>query len=162
MSFTDTTTRQWDQDAKVGYWRDRKGGSLESYLDDAMRTLALKVVNIKQRLADEAEQQRLKEEAQELRQREQARRERAAKRHDYLLRKANDYDRYLKLRTFAEHMEQARSYEDPDVVDRLIDELVTITDAMGEGLGRTAIAQEAQALALYTEDDPLPPEDDDV
>ena len=161
MTFRDTTLRRWER-PEIGQWYDRKNASLESYLDEAMRTLALKVVNIKQRLVDEAEQQRLKEEAQAQRQREQARRERAAKRHDYLLRKANDYDRYLKLRTFAEHMERARSYEEPDVVDRLIDELVTITDAMGEGLERAAITQEAQALALYTEDDPLPPEDDDV
>lgn len=63
MTFRDMTLRRWESNVQIGLWYDRKNAVLEAYLDDAMRALALGVVDIKRRLAEEAEKQRLKQEA---------------------------------------------------------------------------------------------------
>ncbi|MCC6915643.1 MAG: hypothetical protein IT566_18240 [Rhodospirillaceae bacterium] len=154
LTFTDATRFYWGGDGRVGNWRDRKNAPLDTYLDDAMRALALGAVDIKRRLAEEAEQERRREDEQERRRREQARKERIVKRHEYLLKKADDFARYRKVRALAEHLErEARTYGSREPVDHLIDELTALTEVMGAGLGREELGREIAGLGLYAEGD---------
>lgn len=50
-------------------------------------------------------------------------------------------------------MQERRSHEEGDVIDRLINEVILMTNVMGEGIAREVSAKEATALALYAEDD---------
>lgn len=158
LNFVDATRYYYSiSDGSIGTWRDRKAAALETCLDEAMRSLALGAVKIRHRLADEAEKERLREQERARWRLEQARKERAVKRHEYLLKKSDGYDRYLKLAAFAEYMEQSvRSYTPEEPVDRLVEDLHGIVDVMAEAFGREGIAQEISGLGLYVEEDLAP------
>jgi hypothetical protein len=164
MTFSDATKFYWGSAGQIGNWRDRSGAPLETYLDEAVRELALGAARIKRRLAEEAEQERVREAERELWRREQARRARAAKRQAYLLRKAEDFDRHRKLSAFADYMErEVGAYNSEAPVDRLVGELRALVDTLGEGLGRDGLVQEVDGLGLYDADDndPALPRDED-
>lgn len=162
LTFTDATKLYWGMTGQVGNWRDRKNAPLETYLNDAMRALALGAVNIKRRLAEEAEKERVREEERERQRHERARKERATKRHEYLLKKADEFARYQKVSALAEHLEQeTRMYGSREAVDHLVEELKTLTETLSAGFGREELAREISGLALYGEGD-LPPADEDT
>jgi hypothetical protein len=155
MMLTDGTRYRSGRDGLIGHWYDRKGKSLEEYLDDAMAALATGAVAIKHRLALEAEKQRREEEARAARRREASRRERAHRRYDFLLRKAEEYARFEKLSAFATFMERSvYSYRD-EPADRLIRELKSLIKVMGENLARDTLNEEIARAHLYTADDPV-------
>ncbi len=162
LTFIDATKFYWGMAGQVGNWRDRKNAPLETYLDDAMRALALGAVDIKRRLADEAEKERLREEERERRRREQARKKRATRRHEYLLKKADDFARYQKVSALAEYLEEeTRTYGSREAVDHLVEELRTLTETLSAGFGREELGREISGLGLYGEGD-LPPADEDL
>jgi hypothetical protein len=153
MDFTDTTRFGWGRERLVGRWHDRKGRRLEDYLDEAMAALVTGAVAINHRLADEAEKERLRAEELERQRRAQARRERALRRHEFVLRKADDYARFEKLAAFADFLEhEAYEYSDQPV-DRIIDELKSLVAATAQGFTRDMLNDEIIQLRLYTEDD---------
>lgn len=119
-----------------------------------MAALATGAVAINHRLAEEAERERRRAEEFERRRREQARRERTLKRHEFILKKADEYGRYERLAAFAEFLEQeAYSYSD-EPIDRFIGELRSLIEVMKQGFAREALQDEIIRLQLYTEDDP--------
>jgi len=137
----------------IGQWRDRKSKRLEEYLDEAMATLVMAAMAVKNRLAEEAERERRRADELERRRREQARRERALKRHEFILRKADEYGRYERLAAFAAHLERKAYRYSDEPVDRLVGELRTVVEFMGQGFAREALQDEIVRLQLYTEDD---------
>lgn len=161
MTLTDATRFCWGRDGQLGHWYDRKGKRLEQYLSQAMAVLPIGAAEIKHRLAVEAEQKRKEAEELESRRREQARRERAMKRHEFLLNKADHYARLAKLSAFAEYVEQEVYEYSNEPVDRLIGELKSFVSVMRAGLTRDALAEEIAQAQLFTADDPIaePPED---
>jgi hypothetical protein len=104
-------------------------------------------------LAEEAENERRRAEEIERRRREQARCERAVKRHDFILKKADEFARYEKLVAFAEFLELKVSRFSDEPVDRLIDELKAFVEVMGQGFEREKLLEEIVHRQLYAEDD---------
>ncbi len=146
----------------IGHWHDRKNKRLENHLDEAMAALATGAVAVKHRLAEEAEQERRRTEELERRRREQARRERALMRHEFMLKKADEYARYERLAAFAEFLERGGGCGVSDEpVDRLIGELKSLVEVSGQGFERETLKEEIVRLQLYTEDDPMagPPDE---
>ena len=153
MTITDTTYRAWDGGGVIGRWQDRKGKALEEYLADAMGILAASVVSMKRRLADEAEVERQKAEAAERRRQELLRRERAARRPDFVLRKADDFARYEKLKALSDFLLYGSYRYGGEPADRLIDELRALVESMRRGFEREALSHEIISLSLYATDD---------
>ena len=154
MVFTNTTCVRWDQTRVIGHWHDRKGKRLEDYLGQAMAALAAGAIAVKHRLAEEAERERRQAEELERRRRERARRDRALKRHEFVLRKAEDYARYERLAAFAAFIERG-AYEHSDApVDRLIGELRSMVEVMEQGFERETLQHEIVRLQLFTDEDP--------
>jgi hypothetical protein len=104
-------------------------------------------------LAEEAENERRRAEEIERRRREQARCERAVKRHDFILRKADEFARYEKLIAFVQFLERRVSRFSDEPVDRLTEELKAFVELMGQGFEREKLLEEIVRLKLYTEDD---------
>lgn len=156
MTLIDTTSRRWDRSRVIGQWRDRKGSRLEDYLDTAMTALVAGAVAVRHRLAEEAERERLRQEDLERRRREQARQERAAGRQDFLLRKAEEYQQYEKLRALSAHLAGSAQGEPNAPVDLLIAELDSLVRGMERGLERGALQEEILRLELFTDDDAVP------
>ena len=104
MVITDTTYRAWNGGGVIGRWQDRKGRVLEQYLTDAMAALATGVVSVQRRLAAEAEVERQKAEAIERRRQELLLRERSVKRYEFILRKADEFARYERLKALSEFL----------------------------------------------------------
>jgi hypothetical protein len=100
------------------------------------------------------EVERRRAEERERRRRDQARRERVLKRHEFILKKADEYGRYERLAAFAAYLEHKAYRYSEEPVDRLIDELKTLVEVMGQGFARKALQDEIVRLQLYTEDDP--------
>lgn len=162
MNFIDTTCFRWASTRRIGHWRDRKNKRLEDYLGDAMVALATGAIAVKHRLAEEAEAARLRAEEDERRRVEQARRERALKRHEFILKKAEDFGRYERLAAFAAHLESEVYEHTDEPVDRLIDELTSVVAVLAEGFEREALIGEIGQLNLYAADDlPTEPSDED-
>lgn len=104
-------------------------------------------------LAEEAENERRRAEEIERRRREQARCERAVKRHDFILRKADEFARYEKLIAFVQFLERRVSRFSDEPVDRLIDELKAFVEVMGQRFEREKLLEEIVHRQLYAEDD---------
>jgi hypothetical protein len=153
MTLTDTTRSRWNRQGLIGHWHNRKSQRLEGYLDSATAALVAGAIAIKYRLADEMIQERRRVEELERRRREQARHERAIKRHEFILGKADDYARFERLARFAEFMEREVYQYSEEPVDRLVGELTSIIKVMREGFGRNALQEEIAHLQLYTDDD---------
>ncbi len=153
MTLRDPSAPRWDRKDLIGHWCDRRNKALEDYLDQAMATLATGAVAIRHRHAEEAEKERRRLEDLERQRRERARRDRAEKRRQFLLAKADEYDRYRKLVALAEFLERNGDPE-PRVQDiRLFRELREITDAMKLDLDLAAMNAEADRLQLYADED---------
>lgn len=125
-----------------------------------MVALATGAIAVKHRLAEEAEAARLRAEEEERRRLEQARRERALKRHEFILKKSEDFRRYERLAAFAAHLESEVYEHTDEPVDRLIDELTSVVAVLAEGFEREALIGEIGQLNLYAADD-LPTESSD-
>lgn len=153
MTLRDPTASSWNRQDLIGHWCDRRNKTLEDYLDQAMAALATGAVAIRHRHAEEAERKRREQERFERRRREQAKRERAQKRSEFLLEKADVYQRYGKLSALAEFLERDADAGSDEPVDHLVRELREKVDGMRRGLERDSLREEIARLQLYADDD---------
>ena len=153
ITFEDGTRCRWRREGLVGNWRDRKSRRLEDYLNGALSTLAPAAVAIKHRLAEEAERQRQRAEELERLRREKEKRERAVQRHEYLLKKVDEFARYKRLADLEQHLRRNVYGYSETTVDRLLDELRELVRRLERGFKRDALAHEIDRLQLYTDDD---------
>lgn len=152
MAFIDTTRRGWMEGAVIGRWRDRKSKRLEDYLDDAMAALVSGAIAVKYRLAEEAEDERRSAEEAASRRREAARQERALKRHEFMLEKADDFARVEALARFAGYLERENHQHSDELVDRFVSELRSHIEQMRMGFCREALQEELVRRRLYVND----------
>lgn len=153
MLFIDTTRPGWVGGAVIGRWRDRKNKRLEDYLDDAMAALVSGAIAVRYRLAEEAEEERRRaEEAARIRH-EAARQERALKRYEFMLEKAEEFGRVEALVQLAGYLEREVYQHSDELVDRFVSELRSRVELMRECFERRSLQAEIIRRQLYTEED---------
>ncbi len=84
-----------------------------------MAAMIAGAVTIRHRLAEEAEEERHRQAEIARQQRERARRDRAIKRHEYLVRKASEFAQLQKLEALADHVRYKLRSGDSDYAQAL-------------------------------------------
>ncbi len=149
MTLRDPSALRWERKDLIGHWCDRRNKSLEGYLDQAMAALTTGAIAIRHRQAQEAEKERQRLEEIERQRIERERREKAEKRREFLIGKAEEYDRYQKLMALAEFLERDGKSDPNGKGTRLQKELWEIIERMKQDLDLDAMRAEVDLLQLY-------------
>ncbi len=153
MEITDPTRYRWDGENLVGRWRDRPSRKLETYLGDAMVALVTASALVKHRRLEDAERARVRAEEEERRHSEVARRERAGKRREFLVRKADEYAEFQRMAALARVIETRAASSAHEPLDRIARELALLIDDMRRRFERAALNDEIARLELFGDDD---------
>jgi len=153
LEIKDPTAPGWDSRDLVGRWRDHRKKGLENYLPKAMAALTAAPAAVKHRRAEEAEKERIRAEEHARRQREVASRERAEKRQQYVMKKAEGYAGLQRMKALLEYMSREAEVYSAEPVGRIARVMESMIVEMKEGFERQVINEEITKLELFGDDD---------
>jgi len=153
MLLTDVSLPSWGPVREIGRWRDFKNKPIEKRLSEAMAAIATSAIDIKHRLAAEAKAARRREEKKAKELREKQRHEQALRRREFLIRKADDYHRYQRLKEFSEYLDRTAFKSNQGSVDKIIIELRTIVQVSKRAFERETTGREIESLQLLCGED---------
>jgi len=148
MEIFDPRPLRWSDSNRVGIWYDHHRRPLERCIRLAVKAIAGSVILIKQYRETIIDQARI----QEAKQVEAALLELAQKEYQFLIEKAEAFDKLQKLSRFAKQFVPAATEAQSEPMNRMSRALGRLVDNMRMKLSREAVNAEIVALGLFLED----------